>query len=967
MAAPHRSSGYTPERIPLPAAPQERNRREFPLLATAAPVVGSLVMWAVTGSPFALVFAFLGPVVAVGSMIDDRRQGRRSARTEAARFSADVEAAFHAIEAAHQREREALLGEVLSPHRLLGNSARDPEWWRQDWSAPILVCLGFGSIPSTLELEAATTTANPVVAGAHASLREAAGTLGDAPVFVDARDGVGIIGPPVSASALARSVVAQLAFRLSPGDSAISAEAAGCFEWARDLPHPKSAGGGAPDRVGFSPVGAGSTPQAVEVVCAVATDNGELPRACRVVVRLAGSRIAAVERNPSGPPTPQFRPWFTSDPQARALAAHAAAFAASAGFSGPADALPVAVDLSGLHPADAVAGGLPAVFSVGANGAVVIDLVRDGPHAVVGGMTGSGKSELLVSWVVALARTASPAEVNFLLVDFKGGSSFAAVSRLPHTVGLITDLDQRAAERALSSLRAELRYRERVIAVAGARSLDELAGDERMPRLVIMVDEFAVVLSEFPELQALFADLAGRGRSLGIHLILCTQRPAGVVRDSVLANCSLRLSLRVNNGADSTAVVGTPDAADLPTQPLGRCLVSIGGGPPAAVQVALATLDDVAKVAERFRTTVHPVRRPWCEPLPPIIPLDVVVADCRQPGLPFGLADVPEAQSQPAVAYDPGSDGNLLILGALGSGKTGTLATLNAACRLQARHAVRIPSDVEGAWGAVVAAVDDLGRASGERSLYLLDDLDALVGMFGPDYQMEFVDLLARLMREGASRGSPTVLTAGRVTPGIQSVVAQCDSRLFLRMQNRQEHLLAGADPAHYSAELSPGGGTWRRHRVQVARAPSEPVSPPSSAPLAGSRIEWPLQPAQGFALVAPDAPATAERIRSAGDPAMTDLAIVDVSDQWDQSDRGLEVTAGAQAQILVGNPASWQSQWSLFAAARARGPVVFAGCTVAEFRTLVGTRQLPPPLGPAPGAAWILARDGSVVRAQLP
>ncbi|HEU4808590.1 MAG TPA: hypothetical protein VFT01_10030, partial [Homoserinimonas sp.] len=357
MAVPHSSS--RPERIALPVAPQERNRREFPLLATTAPVVGSLVMWAVTGSAFALVFAFLGPVVAVGSMIDDRRQGKRSARAEVLRFGKDVEAAINAIETAQQRERETLAGQALSLQGLLGNPVRDPEWWRQDWDAPIPVCLGLGSIPSTVEIEPALTAAGPDVAQAYARLTAAAKTLTDAQVVVDARDGIGIIGPPVQASALARSVVAQLAFRLSPADSAISADASGCFEWTRRLPHPPNAQGSRPNRVGFHRIGDGSPPQGTEVSCAVATDDGGLPRACRVIVRLAGTGTAAVERNPSGVPVEQFRPWFTSEEQAAALASHAAACAASAGLVRTGDPLPASLGLSDLRPAEAAANRLP--------------------------------------------------------------------------------------------------------------------------------------------------------------------------------------------------------------------------------------------------------------------------------------------------------------------------------------------------------------------------------------------------------------------------------------------------------------------------------------------------------------------------------------------------------------------------------------------------------------------------------
>ncbi|MFW8745594.1 FtsK/SpoIIIE domain-containing protein, partial [Mesorhizobium japonicum] len=169
-----------------------------------------------------------------------------------------------------------------------------------------------------------------------------------------------------------------------------------------------------------------------------------------------------------------------------------------------------------------------------ADGPVIVDLVADGPHALVGGTTGSGKSELLVSWVLAMAHGRRPDEVAFLLVDFKGGAAFAPLAGLPHVVGILSDLDARLTRRAIESLRAELLRRERLLADAGVRSIDELPSGA-LARLVVVVDEFAAVVSGQPELHDVFADLAARGRSLGLHLVLCTQRPAGVVRDGVLA------------------------------------------------------------------------------------------------------------------------------------------------------------------------------------------------------------------------------------------------------------------------------------------------------------------------------------------------------------------------------------------------------------------------------------------------
>ena len=184
--------------------------------------------------------------------------------------------------------------------------------------------------------------------------------------------------------------------------------------------------------------------------------------------------------------------------------------------------------------------------------------------------------------------------MTFLLVDFKGGAAFAPLAGLPHVLGTVSDLDARRSARAIESLRAELQRRERVLAACGARSIDELeaqrgvASGTRLARLVIVVDEFAAVVSGQPELHELFADISGRGRSLGLHLILCTQRPSGVVRDAVLANVTLRISLRVTDRGDSLAMLGSDAATRLAPAARGRALIADGSGEIREVQLALA-------------------------------------------------------------------------------------------------------------------------------------------------------------------------------------------------------------------------------------------------------------------------------------------------------------------------------------------------------------------------------------------
>ncbi|KZM79276.1 FtsK/SpoIIIE domain-containing protein, partial [Cellulosimicrobium sp. I38E] len=230
--------------------------------------------------------------------------------------------------------------------------------------------------------------------------------------------------------------------------------------------------------------------------------------------------------------------------------------------------------------------GLRAVLGVGAGGApVTVDLVRDGPHVLVAGTTGAGKSELLQTLVTGLALGRSPAELSIALVDFKGGASFGACGLLPHVVGTVTDLDPGLAGRALAGLRSELRRRERVLAAAGATSVDELARG-RLPRLVVVVDEFRALADDLPDLLPGLLRVAAQGRALGVHLVLATQRPAGAVSADVRANITLRLALRVVDVADSRDVVESPLAALVPASAPGRLVLRRGAEPPLAVQCA---------------------------------------------------------------------------------------------------------------------------------------------------------------------------------------------------------------------------------------------------------------------------------------------------------------------------------------------------------------------------------------------
>ncbi len=243
------------------------------------------------------------------------------------------------------------------------------------------------------------------------------------------------------------------------------------------------------------------------------------------------------------------------------------------------------------------------------HGLVEIDLVGDGPHGLVAGTTGSGKSELLRTMIAGIATRQPPDLVSFVLIDFKGGGAFDVVAGLPHVSAVVTDLDRHGASRALRSLRAELADRERRLRTIGESDLSDvpLGHGLGFPRLVVVVDEFAALADELPDFLDGLVDIARRGRSLGVHLILATQRPAGVVTGQIRANTNLRICLRVQDRADSFDVIDVGDAADLPAI-AGRAIVRLGSDRNRFVQVAHLGAVSGPLVLEPF--VVHPTLAP---------------------------------------------------------------------------------------------------------------------------------------------------------------------------------------------------------------------------------------------------------------------------------------------------------------------------------------------------------------------
>lgn len=204
-----------------------------------------------------------------------------------------------------------------------------------------------------------------------------------------------------------------------------------------------------------------------------------------------------------------------------------------------------------------------------------------GPHGLVAGTTGSGKSETLQTYILSLAVNYSPDDVNFFVIDYKGGGMANLFTGLPHLAGKITNLSGNQVHRAMISIKSENLRRQRLFAQYGVNHINtytrlykEHQADVPVPHLFIVIDEFAELKREEPDFMRELISVAQVGRSLGVHLILATQKPSGTVDDNIKANAKFRLCLRVQDRQDSIDMLGRADAAYL-TQ-AGRCYLQVG-------------------------------------------------------------------------------------------------------------------------------------------------------------------------------------------------------------------------------------------------------------------------------------------------------------------------------------------------------------------------------------------------------
>lgn len=361
-----------------------------------------------------------------------------------------------------------------------------------------------------------------------------------------------------------------------------------------------------------------------------------------------------------------------------------------------------------------------------------------GPHGLIAGTTGSGKSELIETYLLSLCMNYSPNDVNFFLIDYKGGGTGKNVKELPHCAGCISNLSGNEIGRSLKAIASENFRRQKMLKAAGVSHADDYGllfkegkVSEPMPHLILIIDEFAELKKEEPEFMRQIISLAAVGRSLGIHLILATQKPAGVVDDKIWSNSHFKLCLKVQDKQDSMDMLHRPDAAFL-TNP-GSCYMQIGndeyfiGFQTAYCKSRYQEGEKTPKVYlldeqgnrisssdftlnSRGRTVLETIvgmiideakeagienaRKLWMDELPSFISYEAL--NKKEEMLNFegsrterneiraennrffllGMYDNPSAQRQGCICYAPSRHGYLCIGGGPASGKTQVLRTL---------------------------------------------------------------------------------------------------------------------------------------------------------------------------------------------------------------------------------------------------------------------------------------------------
>lgn len=797
----------TKTKFKLPNEPEPPDRPITQLLMMILiPITMAVGMALVMDRPQYLLIGLLSPVSVLFMQITQRRTSKARYQRQLAAFEEKKERVTRDARDALVAEQRKLRDTCPDPAAvlLLATGPRARLWERRQIDEDFTqLRVGTGSIPSQVVLSDPAKDEHR---------RDVTWDMRDVPVSVSVRDNgvVGMAGTGEGAQALERWLVAQLVALHSPAELhlyLLSMEGDhNRWRWTRYLPHLR----GDHPQLSLGRIGIDATtcarrvsellmlmearqqarrdlvdqpavvvvldgarrirslpgvvqllregPEVGIYVLCLDAEERLLPEECQAVVSISphGMRLRRTSYDNVEDVRADVPSAAWADRLGRALAPMRDSSVGESGGSLPRSAR--LLDVIGLEPpsGEAIAahwasGGRSTVatLGLGLDGAFSVDIRRDGPHALIAGTTGSGKSELLQTLVASLAAVNRPESMSFVLIDYKGGSAFKDCVDLPHTVGMVTDLDTHLVSRALVSLGAELHRREHILAKAGAKDIEDylelLDRDPRMPqmpRLMLVIDEFASMARELPDFVKGLVNIAQRGRSLGIHLVLATQRPGGVVTNDIRANTNLRIALRMTDDAESRDVIDAPDSAHIGLDTPGRAYARLGHASLLPFQSGRVGGRRIVAAANASDPVAHPVKwsdlalpapsaeqgqaetgdvevtdltvlvsavkeateragarrqpSPWLPALPTALTLSELLRG-RSPRaehgriqpVPVGLVDVPSQQRQFPYVFDLAKTGHLHVMGSGRTGRSQALRTIAGSLAL-AHH----PGDV---------------------------------------------------------------------------------------------------------------------------------------------------------------------------------------------------------------------------------------------------------------------------------
>src|SRR5690625_3769904 len=846
LLPPERQTKYK-----LPHPPQEAGKRAIPIIAAIAPLMMAIVMVTIMGNVRYLAFGLMTPMILIGNFFYDKKNKKTTYREQVAEYERTKGEVEGDANEALLLERSDRRWDVPDPASclLISTGPRARLWERRrDDPDHLLLRVGLADQPSEVVLEDPEALEHRRLVTWDAL--DVPATIPLAERGVIGISGADDFPQRTSAWMLSQLAVlqgprdVQFVILTQP-----SAEA--YWSWARWLPHIRPTNG--QDTVGLfgadteslarriAEVGAiieartsalresrsatfedpdivvvldgarrlRSMPGVIQILAAgpkvgvrticLDTDERLLPEECNAVAVQTSSGLEVRQQRvqQTEQVRPDITPWKWFQRVARALSA-----IRDVTDTGTDSSLPSGcrlLDVMDLEPP--TTGGIAgrwatggrtteAVIGASIDGPFALDLRKDGPHGLIAGTTGSGKSELLQTIVASLAVENRPDAMTFVLVDYKGGAAFKDCVELPHTVGMVTDLDTHLVERALISLGAELQRREHILSAAGAKDIEDytdmMAKNDLapVPRLLIVIDEFASMARELPDFVTGLVNIAQRGRSLGIHLILATQRPGGVVSPEIRADTNLRIALRMTGAQESEDVIDAAYAANSANSTPGRAVVRLGsnslvpfqsarvGGRYVTAESEAATQDvspflrtvsfealgapkprrpkqaaakgDVAvtdltvlveSITEVAKQHQYPEqRRPWLPALPTQIRLsDLAPTSTEGITIPFGIADYPHQQLQQTLEFVAAQMGNLFIVGTSRTGRSTALRTFaySAATHYSPEHVHVHCIDAGNGGLAPLMALPHVGtvvnRTETEKVVRLVTRLEATV------------------------------------------------------------------------------------------------------------------------------------------------------------------------------------------------------------------------------------------------